>query len=75
MQLSKGKRGSVVSGVVERECIEYMKKRPKTMKHNYVNIGTILVLTFSVEFFKYIFYVEQFLVNYRQRSRIQRTNK
>ena len=28
LQLSKGKRGSVISGVVERECIEFMMDRP-----------------------------------------------
>ena len=28
LQLSKGKRGSVISGVVERECIEFMRERP-----------------------------------------------
>ena len=28
LQLSKGKRGSVISGVVERECIELMWERP-----------------------------------------------
>ena len=28
LQLSKGKRGSVISGVVERECIEIMRERP-----------------------------------------------
>ena len=27
LQLSKGKRGSVISGVVERECIEFMTER------------------------------------------------
>ena len=27
-QLNKGKRGGVVSGVVERECIELMRKCP-----------------------------------------------
>ena len=28
LQLSKGKRGSVISGVVERECIEFLGDRP-----------------------------------------------
>ena len=28
LQLSKGKRGSVISGVVERECIELMREHP-----------------------------------------------
>ena len=28
LQLSKGKRDSVISGVVERECIELMRERP-----------------------------------------------
>ena len=28
LQLNKGKRGSVISGVVERECIELMRERP-----------------------------------------------
>ena len=28
LQLSKGKRGSVISGVVERECVELMRERP-----------------------------------------------
>ena len=28
LQLSKGKRGNVISGVVERECIEFMRERP-----------------------------------------------
>ena len=27
LQLSKGKRGSVISGVVERECIEFVRER------------------------------------------------
>ena len=29
LQLSKGKGGSVISGVVERECIEFMRERPR----------------------------------------------
>ena len=29
LQLSKGKRGSVISGVVERECIEFMRERSR----------------------------------------------
>ena len=28
LQLSKGKRGSVISGVEERECIELMREHP-----------------------------------------------
>ena len=28
LQLSKGKRGSVITGAVERECIEFMRQRP-----------------------------------------------
>ena len=28
LRLSKGKRDSVISGVVERECIELMRERP-----------------------------------------------
>ena len=28
LQLSKGKRGNVISGVLERECIELMRERP-----------------------------------------------
>ena len=28
LELTKGKRGSVISGVVERECIELMRGRP-----------------------------------------------
>ena len=33
LQLSKGKRGSVISGVVERECIEFMTERPSRDPH------------------------------------------
>ena len=79
LQLRKGKRVRVISGVVERECIELMRERPSRdpcvnslhsseahfyksaleslhlhlyiLKHNYVNMGTMLVLTFSVEYF------------------------
>ena len=28
LQLSKGKQGSVISGVVERKCIEFMREHP-----------------------------------------------
>ena len=33
LQLSKGKRGSVISGVLERECIEFMKERSSRDPH------------------------------------------
>ena len=33
LQLSKGKRGSVISGVVERECIEFMREHPSRDPH------------------------------------------
>ena len=28
LEISKGKQGSAISGVVERECIEFMRERP-----------------------------------------------
>ena len=33
LQLSKGKRGSVISGVVERECIVFMREHPNRDPH------------------------------------------
>ena len=33
LHLSKGKRGSVISGVVERECIVFMRQHPNRDPH------------------------------------------
>ena len=49
LQLSKGKRGSVISGVVERECIELMRERPSRDPH--VN----LLHRFGAHFYKNMF--------------------